>query len=510
MEHSQATEEVINLIPKMASTSPEEVLVNRAIEKRWAPAQLHKIAQVYNTCSTLHAQKQDRNSIPALVDAPAVVQQYVERSGRSKLKAASSFMREPSSEEPALEKAASAEPENMEETPYVWNEEPLKIAAQEREVDPIVLRRWKMEDFKKAATQLIDRVDEIIDTRFEYNKTLDKCASQVKEVAGRDGLDMFSKLERDCRAMGDPLVVKNAFDLLEESSKRAGMEVRRFDPDKHIDSVIGRDTTGLASVADTIHNSFSKFACSLAGLEDDLAELVKKSSELPDDGDRHAGIMMDRVKGKLDELEALFKFASSVRQQAAGGNPSSVRRTSAGGSMDVLDQAVRQVEEASDAMAAEDASANAAIALGDLALRSPGRAAEAVTDTLAPAGRAIYDLGSRDGQLAKLLKNRSKDYQDDTTKLISDLETNEKDVRSTANLKKLLITDEVLSQADPFTVVEAFNSIRAAAPEVATDISMLRLQLRQAVTHQGYDIDSASAARKFEKSRTAKREPEEA
>jgi hypothetical protein len=82
--------------------------------------------------------------------------------------------------------------------------------------------------------------------------------------------------------------------------------------------------------------------------------------------------------------------------------------------------------------------------------------------------------------------------------------------RAMATVQRLMAQDEILSTKDPEKVFEAFNTIRSASPEVAGDMSLLRIMLRNALDYQGVDIDTASAARKFQQSDRAAAKPERA
>lgn len=58
------------------------------------------------------------------------------------------------------------------------------------------------------------------------------------------------------------------------------------------------------------------------------------------------------------------------------------------------------------------------------------------------------------------------------------------------NLQKLLLTDPVISKADPAEVGSIFESIRRGSDDVASDINLLRFQLREALQYGGVPPDS--------------------
>ena len=88
------------------------------------------------------------------------------------------------------------------------------------------------------------------------------------------------------------------------------------------------------------------------------------------------------------------------------------------------------------------------------------------------------------------------------------VDTDHMDARHMATLQKLLMTDEVLAEADPEKVVSVYNTIREIAPNLAGDANVMRVALRSAVQHDGispFDIkaflDTESARQKTDYNR---------
>lgn len=68
-----------------------------------------------------------------------------------------------------------------------------------------------------------------------------------------------------------------------------------------------------------------------------------------------------------------------------------------------------------------------------------------------------------------------------------------RDVQQLAMLQQLMLTDEVLSEADPEAILSMYNTIRRVAPEMASDSNIMRVALRTAIQHDGispFDIKS--------------------
>ena len=82
-------------------------------------------------------------------------------------------------------------------------------------------------------------------------------------------------------------------------------------------------------------------------------------------------------------------------------------------------------------------------------------------------------------------------FADTENKDQKEYDLNLRDVEQAAVLQNLLATDEILADADPEKVVEAYNTLRQLAPELASDINVARVTLRSMVQHDGLAIFDA-------------------
>jgi hypothetical protein len=83
------------------------------------------------------------------------------------------------------------------------------------------------------------------------------------------------------------------------------------------------------------------------------------------------------------------------------------------------------------------------------------------------------------------------EFADTENKDQKEYDLNLRDVEQAAVLQNLLATDEILADADPEKVVEAYNTLRQLAPELASDINVARVTLRSMVQHDGLAIFDA-------------------
>ena len=79
MNHQQAIEVLESLLPRMKEEGrPEQVLLKYASDRNLAPAQLEKMAQIYNTAATLTylEKSEDRGGSFHVIDTPPLLQEY--------------------------------------------------------------------------------------------------------------------------------------------------------------------------------------------------------------------------------------------------------------------------------------------------------------------------------------------------------------------------------------------------------------------------------------------------
>jgi hypothetical protein len=63
-----------------------------------------------------------------------------------------------------------------------------------------------------------------------------------------------------------------------------------------------------------------------------------------------------------------------------------------------------------------------------------------------------------------------------------------KDVSRVATLQRLLLSDPIIGEADPDTVVSLYNTLAAANPEIAADANLLRFALREALQYDAVPL----------------------
>jgi hypothetical protein len=474
MTQSDAIQVIQRLIPKMEGSSPEQVLSKYATDRRLAPAQLERLGHVFNTASTLSAMERDRESAPVLLDVPTMVRSYKEATGRP-ARASALF------DEPQQKAASAAIPSlHSRELPAVWEEPQQKVAAAPAELPA-----------KKISSQVY------------LMKALPKARELLKVAADRrfDFFDRVKALQKEAKAAG--FKVDDLNTLYSDLKRRLGPDSAR--------AVTGKFATFLANEVELIDLPELHIDRDRTGFRDKLASawsLLEESHEAHQafcdvcgDLDKHASVCTDfqtreRVRHFLQEASRLGKyglaldFEKEAAPVAAGpwaGSNDYARRAEE--NWKELEEAETEQQPLSDRIPAFLAGTfYAAGAAKDEAQKLFGHDIPQIVDEFSPQGRFGQYL---DQQLGRKNRAKLRDQQLDYDRIATD-------TQSMANLQALVMKDDILATKPFDKVFEAFQAIRRASPEVASDRSLLRIMLRQAVETQGLDIDTATAGRKFE------------
>lgn len=485
MQHMQAVEVVTGLIPRMRGSSPEEVLSKFATEHRLAPEQLKKMAHVYNTCATLSAQEVDRNSIPRLIQVPAMVEDYVRKSASSGLTLGDSFMMIP------VKAAAAPAPEVPEDKglPWVWKEAPApkeKAASAAQEI-PVELRRERLE---RQITELSKKVAAFAAQASEelssYGATARALVDKMKAASYRQEKNISRDLERDAHGLlGEPCLAASLFDDFGKVAARMGFECKRVEKSDWETIPLFRDSTGLMGMVRKAASHRQSAHTAIGGYLTHLDELIEKLSDPAVENSKRA---CSDVEWMLREVRNGTIFAKAAQAMPREDPPSQT------------EQAWNRIVQTDGRPVPANRRQNTGADMIGGMIQLPFAAA---SDAVQATGRSfsLADLASNVGLDEKLKNNlsgMSDAYQKELNQSRLDLEQIENDTRALATLQRVMTTDEILSEKDPEMVLEAFNTVRRASPEVSRDPSLLRLVLRQALETQGVDIDTATGAREFE------------
>jgi len=466
MTQREATNIIFELAPELSKGSPPEVLSKYARAHNLAPAQLQRLGNVFNTASVLVQQDKDKSAAPYLIDVPDMVSDFV---SNYKAKRATSIFDE--ALEPVVEKAASAPDET-----FGWLQKEAKVAQEEKGKDWRDPRReleLGIHVTKEALTHLEDLWPQAItamnklaaqlvvgeDPSLSFNTLL----QDYETIHNRDSGEFGTKLAQACQDLGcnvvrhqltAPVLYRDHTGLLPQALKAAALQ-------DEVDTTWQVIENG-ASLALSHKEAFIHDLYQQRGIEQITCELRKAADR--------CGLAKAALAQKKEE-------GSQARQGAAFGDYAA-------------DYADKGMEDGSFWRTAGGAAgAGAAIPFRALSGASDGvRALPGIWNEFTTEGTTAQSLDALVGQ-----DNRRKADGD-----ALDLQRIRRDAEALGVFQKVVMTDDVLSRKDPTKVFEAWQTIRSASPEVATDTTILRLMLRSALETQGVDIDSATAARKYE------------
>ncbi len=474
MKQTEAADTIFSLLPQMKQEAPDKVITKYAKANRLSAAQVERLGHVFNTASTLATLEKDRNAAPTLLDVPQMVQGYVRDTGTSKR---ASFL----DEHPEFPEIAAAVPK-VSEVPRIWKsvEEPATLPKVAQQGDIKGLNQ-QLELACEAAERALD------ETAFE----MQKYAAVMSDIAGQllrdeDPQAKLATLLADTMDVVSPYEFDAVSNKLANAFRAHGVEVQDNSWQKAPPIVLSRDRTGFG---DAVQKGLEHLKLAIH-CQAQMAEALHIASDclnvMPDEHKLQADYKLDKVAARILSLGE----TTGILQKEAGTAPKKsdddeILEFVSEGKRDEYDKpyGVRHLfPKAFKGVASESQEAL------DTYSKLYGTEIPGMLDYI----RADSPLGQSFGLTQRAERNQERARAQGAARV-----TAAQDTESVANLKKLILTDEILSTKDPERVVEAYNSIRSAAPEVAADISVLRLLLRQAMETQGVDIDTATAARKF-------------
>ena len=483
MTHDSAVRTIVSLVPKIEkSGSAADVLSNYAREEDLPPAQLEKLAQVYNTLRTVsHIEKAaDRGSSVELLDVPTLVVGYALGMDR--------------------EKQALAP---VRESSHDVNNVDLMAALRNDIAGPRVPKHIE----KAASTPMrtITRaqlLDEVIDLEVDARLEMSKFAQQVFALSPRDsdGAIDISGAERDAVSVCGKAMTKQASDWLDQMATAGRFSLVHHDFDatlakRAFANVAGPSGDAMVSLANSVHlrNVMIKLATDTPGPDDigggtataapaaatnpsqaesDLRAAVTADPSLLDDPDfvqilTDGGIDVEDLRPPAAATPGATDAMSAIRGQGGGG-----------GTIPPADNPPKtDKEKDTDKGKGSDSKPSGGLGIGDLwgAAKAPiSAAAGGIRDAAAQADSLLTDITS---------KERTNKAQQRTDLSVED-------VRRAINIRRMIGTDPVLREADPRAVLEIYNSIARLNPDIAGNPGSMKLLLREAVSYEGLTLDS--------------------
>lgn len=489
MKQTEAVEVIYSLLPRMKQDTPESVMSKYAAVNNLSPAQLERLGHVFNTATTLASLEQDRNAPPPLIDVQNMVGGYIQNTGRSKR---ASFLSE--IEEPVVKQASHAV---SRELPHVWGErhEPLPdLSSLSKEAANRIpeMRRH----FEQALVLAERAVEEEVDAASRYSNAVYKVAKEI--YRDEQPVMKLATLMADIKGLTSELESDIICGKLANFAADFGVKVDSSALQSVPPVVLARDRTGhfdqIRGALDHLKLAMDNHALLIETLNiaDNLAECMGADWRV----EKEASVKAARIR-MLAEAGGILKEAQPEKKPKEREDEDNFEAS--------LERVIdRKTDQYGDPYGVSS--------LYGPALRAGMRGAESMKGELSTLyGTDIPNYLKQVGQeglVGQMLEDTARSNQNRARSMGESRRQIEQDAIAAATLKKLMITDEVLSTKNPERVFEAFTTIRNAAPEVASDPSLLRLLLRQAMETQGVDIDTATAARRFGSPSTRPRDKE--
>ena len=463
MTHDAAVRTVVKLVPEIEKRGAEAVLRDHAVKEDLPPAQLEKLAQVYNTLRTVsHIDKAtDRGSSVNLVDVPSLVVSYALDMGHEKKALAPSSHQSHAPAQVDLMAAMRAE---------IAGPKPVRERTKEAAAPA---KKISAADVRDAALELMT------DARLDMAKLAGVILNGVP--FSNDHYDL-SGIERDAMHVLGADLIKRSCDWLDRSVKISRKQSIRHDYDAPLTKQAFAVGSPLSAALVKLAEAFStyqlmeKLAAHPIGAFDQPETGTLNAEQLAAEADQltpeELAEVMDRLKGQGIDIEPeISEETSEDVQRVESPRSAPASGGSRGGSVD----------SPKSALAGKSTEAPAAKASGGTA----GKLWGAATAPIRAAGDVAITASNKVNDLLNSITTKER-----TNKAQRNTDLSVEDVRRAINIRRMIATDDVLREADPREVLEIYNSVSRLNPEIAHNMPAVKLLLREAVSYEGLTLDA--------------------
>lgn len=482
MDHDKVIKALEALIPQGAKSNPENVIIKYASEQNLAPAQLERIAQMYNVAMTINFMNKSasRGDTFQLIDTESLMAKYTDhedtpKSANIPAEWASWF------EVSTMDKAASTFADGLSEMPDIvamakGMQSGGTVTFENDVAYPSLTLDSMWDSFRKESFDKyeVDSVKILIE---DSEDNFRKCANKIRDLLQIHGAS-FSQIANDTiksANVGDATsVVDQVAGYLnatrcnvtyELTAKSAGLIRDEF----NAISIMEEAAQSLESIkaARSYLDMYEKEAFQLGG--DALDTLNKLQGGGSGNKPNKSGKSNKPKDNEGKEKKELKGPATSDSEEEEEARPSNHKnkdndnkgkgKDSRGGGPGGPPGGPPKGTESSNNF------------IGSLA-----------QDTMDSGKRILNpdtyfgDANSFDGMLKNISPNKMNSTQRHIDGAVSD-------VANVTTLQRLLMTDPIISEADPNTVIQLYNTLQRANPEIASDPNVLRFALREAIQY---------------------------
>jgi hypothetical protein len=482
MDHQEVIKRVERIVPEIQQTrDPQGALLKLARSENLSPAQLERVAQMFNAAKTLTYYDKaagTRGNTFTVVDTEELLDAYTAHAATApdtKDTTLGGWI-----DKAAMQKAASAEldPDDI----NAWIGQPSAKEASDRfpmafvpelgeleqEVDIDLLTRDYLrgrERIKEASRVTRELIREIRDLQEDEIRA--KVASLIDNPSVR-----WELLEEDVETLAPQN--KEAFELVVTHLKAAGYLVDRYDPSTAAPVRMLRDRTGMLQDIQAVQQSLDAVKCAVVldqeeetAQEDTIAkwqqEFDQEHAGRPRRGGGPAGggrpVRYDQETGEQIEGDRGGQETGEGR-----GNQDDYHIQTGDSKTNKGKKDDKKEESSVDRMFAGIESG--------AKFKGPKQMPTPWKDLLGISATSLLNPG----------KNVKQEHIDEQLG----------DDNSVMMLQRFMMSDPIISEADPDMVVELYNTIRKINPEFATDPNRMRLVLRDAIQYESLPIHTIS------------------
>ena len=528
MNHQAIIDQLTTLAPQLKEASaPEDVLIKYAEERNWSPAQLERVGQFYNIAKTLNFMDKSaaRGDSFKVLDNEGMLAKFTKHKSKSKNtgdnKEASdwdSWFESPTkSASEDSEKSAIIKEENGQYT--VYSEDGSKRLSKPGTKAEAVKRLRQVEYFKKH--KKANSVPNILAMAKEedYSPYVDvesepafkSAMSKVKEELASDSALKFEMESTDRVIFESQLELnKIASELLEMHRLSpipfAVMEKEAFFCSGSNPSV-RKAANAIASYFtnkgwDLTRHDYSTSAPRLVRDSHNSLPLFKSAAE-------HLDLYSAAVNYKVDlEKAATTKERTEKAEDIPGGSktPSSNKERSEkkedesipGGSRTPEGQGERKERQAAPPEYLGSTLTDKETLLHQLFFPAEKQdkkedAAPVNAETATKAIKSVIDMYKPTTYMSQTQQQFVNDllkaptFNNKNTKQ-KEVDTAAKDVGRVSTLQRLMLSDPIIGEADPDTVISLYNTLAKANPEIVSDANLLRFALREAIQYEAVPL----------------------
>lgn len=516
MNHQAIIEQLSVLAPKLkAAESPEAVLVKYASERNLSPAQLERIGQVYNIAKTLNFMDKSasRGDSFRVLDTQKMMSDFTSFTPKQHKEAANSTEWNNWFDAPLSKAASNSNPADInswidetkksakiveEDGKYtVYSEDGEKRLSQPGTKEEAVKRLRQVEYFKKhkQANTVPNLLAMAGDSTYASAET-DAVASLPKTAAEQ----IKNELREDSALRFEMETAKQITDdAAEEARKIASelLEMHRINPlpfatMEHDAYYCSEDEQGTKVATEFVVNFFKS-----KGWELERHDFSKGMPKLA--RDRHSILpLFNSLLEKLELHKSASLYTEDIEKKSAATETQRRRRTSSQDDIDFPNSGSSRRRNSSDET-------------GDFPQEETGRRPSIIDLISSNKDNSNKDKFNIDSSVAKditqglasmyspstYLNKQTQDFISNVLKTPELSGTNKRqkevdvaadDVGRVTELQRLLLTDPIIGEAEPDTVVNLYNTLAKANPEIVKDKNLLRFALREALQYDAVPL----------------------